>query len=255
MTSSPQCPQLSVILPVYNESEAILPVLQELVDLLRDRFPGTWEVLPVDDGSTDDTAERIAAFAADIPEVRLIRLARNAGQSGALWMGFREARAEWIATLDADGQNDPADLPALWEARDGYDAVFGYRASRKDTWSKRIGSKWANAVRNLILREEIRDTGCAVKIFRKSLTERLIPWNGMHRFFGSLFAMQAAKIHQMPVNHRPRGAGTSKYTNWGRLKKTVRDLFGMRWLRTRYVHVALRTTLDATLDAPLDEES
>ena len=234
-------PQLSVILPVYNESEAIVPVLLEVADVLESAFPGAWEVLAVDDGSTDDTAARIGEAAVTFPAIRLVSLAENVGQSGALWMGFREARADWLATLDADGQNDPADLPKLWEARGEADAVFGYRARRKDTWSKRTGSKLANGVRNLILREDIRDTGCAVKIFRKSLTERLLPWNGMHRFFGSLFRMQGAVIHQMPVNHRPRAAGTSKYTNWGRLKKTVRDLFAMRWLRSRYVHVRLKS--------------
>lgn len=234
-------PTLSVLLPVYNESEAIVPVLQEVCGVLESAFPGDWEVLAVDDGSTDDTAERILETAAGFPGLRLVSLARNVGQSGALWMGFRQARAEWIATLDADGQNDPADLPKLWAARGDADAVFGFRARRKDTWSKRWGSKLANAVRNRILKEDITDTGCAVKIFRKSLTDDLMPWNGMHRFFGSLFRMQGAVILQMPVHHRPRAAGTSKYTNWGRLKKTVRDLFAVRWLRSRYVQVRLKS--------------
>ena len=238
-------PQLSVVLPIYNESEAIVPVLRELAEVLTQAFPEAWEVLAVDDGSADDTAERIREAAEKFPGIRLVSLAQNVGQSGALWMGFRESRADWIATLDADGQNDPADLPKLWAQRADADAVFGYRAVRKDTWSKRKGSKLANGVRNLILREEIRDTGCAVKIFKKSLTERLMPWNGMHRFFGSLFRMQEARIVQVAVNHRPRAAGTSKYTNWGRLKKTVRDLFAMRWLRDRYVHVQLRLPPEA----------
>lgn len=230
-------PTLSVLLPVFNESEAIVPVLLEVAEVLENAFPGEWEILAVNDGSTDDTAARILQAAETFPSIRLISLKQNVGQSGALWMGFRQARADWIATLDADGQNDPADLPKLWAARGEADAVFGFRAKRQDTWSKRFGSKLANAVRNLILKEDITDTGCAVKIFRRSLTEDLMPWNGMHRFFGSLFHMQGAVIVQQPVNHRRRTAGTSKYTNWGRLKKTVRDLFAMRWLRSRYVHV------------------
>lgn len=233
-------PVLSVILPVYNESEAILPVLRELAGALEPHWPGKWEILAVNDGSTDDTAEKIQNLAGEFPGLRLLNLTNNVGQSGALWMGFRQAGAKWLATLDADGQNDPADLPALWEALGGADAIFGYRAERKDTWSKRTGSQLANGVRNLILREEIRDTGCAIKIFRKSLTETLTPWNGMHRFLGSLFLMQGAKIEQRPVNHRPRSAGTSKYTNWGRLKKTWWDLFAVRWLRSRYVRVSLK---------------
>ncbi|MGA0334227.1 MAG: glycosyltransferase family 2 protein [Kiritimatiellia bacterium] len=232
---------LSVILPVYNESEAILPVLRELAGVLEKQWPGTWEILAVNDGSSDDTAEKIAALSEEFPGLRLLNLERNVGQSGALWMGFREARSEWLATLDADGQNDPADLPLLWEGRGEADAIFGYRAERKDTFSKRFGSKLANGVRNCILREEIRDTGCAIKIFRKSLTDSLTPWNGMHRFLGSLFLMQGASIAQCPVNHRPRSAGFSKYTNWGRLKKTWWDLFAVRWLRSRYVRVQLKS--------------
>lgn len=233
-------PTLSVLLPVYNESEAILPVLLEVGDVMEKAFPGQWEVLAINDGSTDDTPAKILQAAETFSAIRLISLEKNVGQSGALWMGFRQARADWIATLDADGQNDPADLPELWAARGESDAVFGFRAQRKDTWSKRWGSKFANAVRNRILKENITDTGCSVKIFRKSLTEELMPWNGMHRFFGSLFRMQGAVILQMPVNHRPRAAGISKYTNWGRLQKTVRDLFAMRWLRSRYVKVRLQ---------------
>ncbi len=232
-------PRLSVVLPIYNESEAIVPVLRELAQVLENALPGEWEVLAVNDGSTDDTAQRILGLATEFPAVRHIRLAANVGQSGALWMGFQVARAELLATMDADGQNDPADLPRLLQALGDADAVFGIRAKRKDTWSKRKGSQLANGVRNLILREDIVDTGCAIKVFRKSLTDQLTPWNGMHRFFGSLFAMQGAKIAQRPVNHRPRSAGSSKYTNWGRLKKTIWDLFAVRWLRSRYVRVSL----------------
>ncbi len=233
-------PALSVILPVYNESEAIVPVLKELAEVLESRWTSNWEILAVNDGSNDDTAEKILEITAQYPGIRLLNLAQNVGQSGALWMGFREAKSDWLATLDADGQNDPADLPGMWDAIGDADAIFGYRAERKDTWSKKIGSKLANGVRNGILKEEIRDTGCAIKIFKKSLTHRLMPWNGMHRFLGSLFFMQKAKIVQQPVNHRPRSAGTSKYTNWGRLKKTWWDLFAVRWLRSRYVHVKLK---------------
>ncbi len=237
-------PTLSVLLPVYNEAEAIPSVLAELAGVLQSAFPDAWEILAVDDGSSDDTAARIRQAATAFPAIRLIELEKNVGQSGALWMGFKKARADWIATLDADGQNDPADIPKLWATRGEADAVFGFRAKRQDTWSKRCGSKVANAIRNLILKEDITDTGCAVKLFRKSLTDVLIPWNGMHRFFGSLFRMQGAAILQIPVNHRARTAGTSKYTNWGRLKKTVRDLFAMRWLRSRFVNVSCKPEID-----------
>ena len=234
-------PALSVILPVYNESDAILPVLQELIDVLEKHWASNWEVLAVNDGSSDDTAEKISELATKYPGLRLLDLAANVGQSGALWMGFKQARSPWLATLDADGQNDPADLPGMMEALGNADAILGYRAQRKDTLSKKWGSKLANGVRNAILKENIRDTGCAIKIFRKTLTDTLTPWNGMHRFLGSLFMMQGAQIVERPVNHRPRSAGTSKYTNWGRLKKTWRDLFAVRWLRSRYVNVQLKS--------------
>ncbi len=233
-------PALSVVLPIYNESEAIVPVLEELIGVLQGEWPEAWEICAVDDGSSDDTAQQITALGEKHAGLRLISLQKNVGQSGALWMGIREAKAEWVATLDADGQNDPADLPKMYAEREGYDAVFGFRAARKDTFSKRIGSKWANGVRNSILKEDIVDTGCAIKIFRQHYMDLLTPWNGMHRFMGSLFALQGAKIHQLPVNHRPRSAGTSKYTNWGRLKKTIWDLFAVRWLRGRFVQPTLK---------------
>jgi dolichol-phosphate mannosyltransferase len=233
-------PVLSVVLPIYNESEAIMPVLRELCDVLEKNWPSDWEVLAVNDGSIDDTPDRIQEVASEHPGIRLINLKKNVGQSGALWMGFQEAASDWIATLDADGQNDPADLPGLREKLGDADAAFGYRANRQDTWSKRYGSKLANGFRNSVLKEDIIDTGCAIKIFRKTLTQRLTPWNGMHRFLGSLFTMQGAVIVQMPVNHRARTAGTSKYTNFGRLKKTIWDLFAVRWLRSRYVHVQMK---------------
>ncbi len=233
---------VSVVLPIFNESDAIGPVLEELVQCLKKDWDDRWEILAVNDGSTDDTSEVILRITQETPGVRLVELEKNVGQSGALWMGFREARFDWIATLDADGQNDPADLTLLRDAlRKGADAAFGFRADRKDTWSKRVGSKWANGFRNRVLKEAIVDTGCAIKLFRRELTDRLTPWNGMHRFLGSLFAMQGAVIEQRAVNHRPRTAGTSKYTNFGRLKKTIWDLFAVRWLRSRYVHVQVRT--------------
>lgn len=233
--SSP--PVLSVVLPVYNESEAIGPVLAELADVLQQSWPDAWEVLAVNDGSTDATSGRIQEAALRTPRIRLLEMKQHIGQSGALWTGIREAGAEWIATLDADGQNDPADLPTLMAAAADVDAAFGYRADRQDSQSKKAAGKLANAVRNALLREKIRDTGCAAKIFRKSLFLPLTPWDGMHRFLGTLFLMQGAVIVQCPVRHRPRAAGVSKYTNRGRLFHTLRDAFAVRWLRSRYLHL------------------
>lgn len=230
-------PDLSVVLPVYNEAEAIGPVLTELADVLQHKWPDAWEVLAVNDGSTDTTSERISELAAQHSGIRLLDLSTHAGQSGALWMGVQEARAEWVATLDADGQNDPSDLPTMMDAVTDVDAVFGYRVDRQDTWSKKFAGKVANALRNGILGEDIRDTGCSTKIFRKRFFAPLTPWNGMHRFLGTLFLMQGAILVQCPVRHRPRAAGESKYTNRGRLIRTLRDVFAVRWLRSRYLRL------------------
>ncbi len=242
----PPTPDLSVVLPIYNESELIGPVLTELATLLQQHWPDAWEVLAVNDGSTDSTSGKIQEVARQHPRIRQLNLTVRTGQSGALWIGFKAARAEWIATLDADGQNDPADLPKLMDASTDADAVFGYRTARQDTWSKKMAGTIANTVRNRLLQEEIRDTGCATKIFKKQLLTPLTPWNGMHRFLGTLFLMQGAIITQRPVSHRPRTAGISKYTNWGRLIRTLRDVFGIRWLRSRYLHIAPPPTSPST---------
>ena len=234
-------PRISVVLPVYQEEACIEPVLRELLAVLRDRLDGRgFEVLAVDDGSRDGTPALLRSLRAEFPELRVLTLARNAGQSAAFGAGFHAARADVLVTLDADGQNDPADIPALLAALEGCDAVCGIRARRRDTWSKRLGSRLANRVRNAVLREEVADTGCALKAFRRALVADLPVWNGMHRFFPTWFAFQGAVIRQIPVNHRPRRAGTSKYTNLGRLWRTLRDLRGMAWLRSRMVRYEVR---------------
>lgn len=225
---SDSAPDLSVVLPVFNEAESIARVLEELVGVLEQSFPDQWEVLAVDDGSTDTTATLIQEVSTRFPRVKLLPQEQNAGQSLALCAGFKQASGEWVATLDADGQNDPADLPKLFAIRGEADVVFGFRANRQDPWSKRAAGKLANGIRNLLLGENIKDTGCSLKLFRRSLTTALIPWDGMHRFFGTLFLLQGARIEQVAVNHRPRTAGQSKYTNSGRLKKTWKHLQAIR---------------------------
>jgi glycosyltransferase involved in cell wall biosynthesis len=227
-------PSHSIILPVYNEELCIREVLEEILqtDGLVD-----FEVVAVNDGSTDQTLNILNGLAAEDPRVRVVDLGKNCGQSIAFLAGFREARGEILITMDADGQNDPADIPRLLQELKGRDCVLGYREKRKDTLSKRWGSRMANAVRSRILRDGVRDTGCAVKVFRASLASNLPPWNGIHRFFPAFFLMEGATLHQVSVNHRPRSAGTSKYTNLGRLKRTIRDLFGVRLLQQRYVPI------------------
>ena len=233
-TGKPDGPEISVLLPAYNEEACIETVVREAAGVLRG-MGRPFEILVVDDGSTDATPVRLKALRADFPELRLLVLARNSGQSAALGAAFRAARGASFVARDADGQNDPADIPALVARLDACDLCCGYRARRQDVWSKRIGSRLANAIRNRALRETIRDTGCTLKAFRAEWTRSLpMQFRGMHRFLPALMAMAGARIEEIPVNHRPRAAGTSKYTNRGRLKETLWDLGAVRWMQKRY---------------------
>ena len=234
MTESRPGPELSVLLPAYNEEACIEAVVREAAAVLRG-LGRPFEILVVDDGSTDATPARLKALRAELPELRLLRLLKNSGQSAALGAAFRAARGEIFITLDADGQNDPADIPTLVARLDSCDLCCGYRAKRQDTWSKRYGSRLANFVRNRTLRETIRDTGCTLKAFRAEWARPLpMQFRGLHRFLPALMAMAGARIEETPVNHRPRAAGQSKYTNWGRLKETLWDLYAVRWMQKRY---------------------
>ena len=236
-------PELSVLMPAYNEEACIEAVVREAVCVLHG-MGRTFEILVVDDGSSDGMPARLKTLCAEHPELRVLRLEINSGQSAALGAAFRAARGAIFVTLDADGQNDPADIPALVARLDFCDLCCGYRAQRKDVWSKRLGSQIANAVRNRVLREKIRDTGCTLKAFRAEWTGTLpMQFRGMHRFLPALLAMAGARIEEIPVHHRPRAAGTSKYTNWGRLKETLWDLWAVRWMQKRYRPIRVEDSL------------
>lgn len=227
-------PEVSVIVPVFNEAESVRGVLEELADVLDKSLGRSYEVLVVDDGSTDATLGIAQDVAAARKAVRVFRHSQNVGQSFAFHTGFQNARGPVVVTIDGDGQNVPDDIPLVVAAiGPACDCCCGYRAKRKDTFWRRIGSKLANGVRNGVLHETIRDTGCSVKAFKREFVTGLQPWNGMHRFFASFVAMQGGRISQIEVRHRPRAAGASKYTNWSRLKRTIFDLFAVRWLKSR----------------------
>lgn len=226
-------PAVSVVLPIYNEQACVAGVIDELVRSLDAGLGRTFEIIAVDDGSTDGTPAVLRQAATRHHSLRVLRLEPNRGQSVAFCAGFRVARGAAIVTLDADGQNDPADIPTVVSKLDGCDCCCGYRARRQDTRSRRWASRLANGVRNRALGEDIIDTGCSLKAFRAEFVRSLLPWDGLHRFLASFVEMQGGRICQVPVNHRPRTAGNSKYTNWKRLRKTVRDLRGVRWLKSR----------------------
>jgi dolichol-phosphate mannosyltransferase len=231
-------PELSVVIPVCNEEANVLPLAREIAVALAGR---PFEILFVDDGSTDATATQVLEARREIPSVRLLRHSRRSGQSAAVHSGVRHARAEWIATLDGDGQNDPADIPALVaagvaarRATPGVLLVMGNRTTRRDTWLRRLSSRVANGVRGGLLGDGTPDTGCGLKVFHRETFLDLPYFDHMHRFVPALFQRHGAGVISVPVNHRPRLQGQSKYGLFNRLWVGIVDLFGVMWLRKRY---------------------
>ena len=224
--------EVSVVAPVFNERENLTPLVDELLAVLRPtRIP--FEILLVDDGSKDGSSQAIDDLAVCHPEVRGIHFQANGGQTAAFDAGFKLARGAVVVTIDADLQNDPRDIPALLAALVGHDAAVGYRAERRDGVVRRLSSKIANAVRNRVSGDDIVDTGCSLKAFRTEALREIKLWNGMHRFLPTLIKIEGRSVVQIPVNHRPRLAGTSKYGVWNRVFRSTADLFAVRWMKSR----------------------
>lgn len=226
-------------MPAYNERENLAPLLDEIAAALAGR---NYEVIIVDDGSTDGTLEALKSLRARHPQLRIIVFERNAGQTAAFAAGFRAARAPIVITLDADLQNDPADIPRLVEAlqQSGATAVAGYRATRRDTSWKRLQSRIANGVRNRLNGEVIRDTGCSLKAFRTDALRDLPLFTGMHRFLPTLIKMGGGTVTEIAVGHRPRRHGTTKYGMWNRVLRSLADAFAVRWMQRRALHYRVR---------------
>jgi dolichol-phosphate mannosyltransferase len=218
----------SIIIPFHNEEDCASEVIAEV----RQACPDA-EIIAVDDGSTDRTAAQLEAF----PGIRLLRFPKNLGQSAALYAGLQAATRETCVMMDGDGQNDPSDIPALIRALDTGrgDLICGYRAKRMDSWSKRVASRIANRIRDALLHDGVRDTGCTLKAMRREHVRFLVPFNGLHRFIPCLLVHSGLKIHQIPVNHRPRLKGVSKYTMGGRAARGLYDLIGVAWLLKRQI--------------------
>ncbi len=234
-------PHLSVVVPVFNERDNVTPLINEIVIALRGLT--SFEIVYVDDCSRDDTLDVLKALKAGVPELRVIKHISQSGQSTAVRNGVKQARGAWIATLDGDGQNDPADIPKLLAKRDESPAdvklFAGWRVNRKDTGSKRWASKFANAIRSRMLRDATPDTGCGIKLFERDAFLDLPYFDHMHRYLPALMQRAGWKTISVPVNHRHRASGVSKYNNLNRALVGLRDLRGVAWLIVRSKRTAV----------------
>ena len=234
MTGEPRSPGVSVVVPLFNEEESISLLQTELSAALKNF---DYEIVFVDDGSGDCTADRIERKM----NVRLIRFEKNAGQSAAIYAGVMAARGATLVLIDGDLQNDPADIPRLLaEIARGADLVCGYRAQRRDTRVKRLTSRIANAVRSRFTRDGVRDTGCTLKAMRHECVSALVPFKGMHRFIPALVKGAGFGLVEIPVNHRLRRFGRSKYGLGNRALRATIDMFGVRWLLSRRLNYKIR---------------
>ncbi|MCL4178939.1 MAG: glycosyltransferase family 2 protein [Verrucomicrobia bacterium] len=225
-------PEISILVPVYNEQDNVPPLAREIAAALKSELR-QYELIFVDDGSTDATSQRIdEAHHAD-PRVRGVRHRRNAGQSAAFWTGLNTARGSIIGTLDGDLQNDPADLPRLLARLDEADFVCGVRLKRQDDWLRRVSSSVARQARRAALGVDFRDTGCFLRVFRRQAIAGVFPFHGWHRFLPVLAHGAGARVLEIPVNHRPRASGVSKYGVWNRLGRGIWDLLGLAWYQQR----------------------
>ena len=224
--------EISIIVPVFNEADNVSPLAREVAAAMQP-LQRAYELVFVDDASTDDTWKKIAEARKLDPRVRGLRHARNAGQSAALWTGIQATTSPILASLDGDLQNDPADLPRLIAELERVDFVSGMRLSRQDTWLRKVSSKIARWARKTALGVDFRDTGCAMRAFKRTALTGVFPFNGLHRFLPVIVHGGGFKTLEVPVNHRPRVAGVSKYGVWNRLGRGIYDLFAIAWYQKR----------------------
>ncbi len=247
-TPEKNLPQLTVLVPVFNEEDSI-PALAGELDAAMHALDRPWECLWIDDGSTDRTAGLLRELHQRDPRHRWVALRPNVGQSAALAAGLREARAELVAVLDGDGQNDPADIaPLLQRLEQGdVDMVNGVRQKRRDSWVRIVSSRLGNGFRNRLTGDRIQDVGCSLRVFRRTFLSDVPVFKGMHRFLPTLARMRGCRVTEMPVNHRPRLHGVTKYGIGNRLWVGLADTFAVRWMQRRLVwpQVSERSTPDS----------
>jgi dolichol-phosphate mannosyltransferase len=234
-------PDLSVVFPVYNEEENVPILLDEIAKALRGR-PWSYEMVAVDDGSNDRSLEVLRQSRAKYPNLRVLTFEKNSGQTAALDAAWRAARGKYVVSLDADLQNDPADIPAMMDAleNNGAEMVIGVRVNRQDTWARKMQSRIGNGVRNWITGDHITDTGCSLKLVKRDAIDRVALYNGMHRFLPTLIRMRGYKVIEMPVNHRPRKFGVSKYGAMNRAARGLVDCLAVRWMSKRTLNYKVK---------------
>ena len=244
---SAEGPRVSLVVPVYDEVECLPGLLDEIREAMS-RQGRPYEVVLVDDGSQDGSGELLDRRAGEDSQLVVLHLVRNSGQTAAFIAGFRRARGEVVVTLDADGQNPPSEIPRLLEAMEpGVDLVAGYRRRRQDSAWRKLQSRIANAVRNRLSRETIRDTGCSLKAIRSEFLRDFPPFHGMHRFIPTLCRLAGARrVVEVPVDHRPRQGGRSKYGMLNRVVRSFVDLLAVRWMQSRWLRFHVRPAAGET---------
>ncbi len=234
-------PDLSVVFPVYNEEQNIPVLLDEIGAALRGQ-PWSFEMVAVDDGSRDRSLEILRQSRSKYPNLRVLTFEKNSGQTAALDAAWRAARGKYVVSLDADLQNDPADIPPMVRnlEESGADMVIGVRVNRQDTWARKVQSRIGNGVRNWITGDRITDTGCSLKLVKHEAIDRVSLYTGMHRFLPTLLRMRGYKVVEMPVNHRARKFGVSKYGAMNRAVRGLVDCLAVRWMSKRTLNYRVK---------------
>ena len=235
--------EYSFVIPVYNEAENLAPLHDELRILIQ-QLKEPCEIIWIDDGSTDTSLEVIKGLSNRNQDCRYIGFEKNCGQSAALAAGFQSAKGRYVITMDSDLQNNPGDILKMIPYLTEYDMVTGWRKNRHDTRWKKFSSRFANSIRNHLSRETINDTGCSLKIMKSKYLKKINMYKGLHRFLPTLMKMEGAKVIEVPVSHRPRTRGESKYGTWDRAFSGLRDLFAVRWMQDRKISYQIKEMSD-----------
>ena len=226
---------ISVVVPVYNEEENLPVLIPQIAEVLRS-LKKTYEMIFVDDGSKDRSRQILKEVAAQYPQIRILGFKKNCGETAAGTAGIKEARGRIVITIDADLQNDPTDIPRMLDYLKEYDMVAGWRQKREDSWVKRITSQIANRIRNSLSGEEIQDSGCTFRAYKRECLRDIKLYKGMHRFLPTLVKMEGYRVIEIPIAHHPRKFGVSKYTTWNRMWRAFVDLLAVKWMKSRHIH-------------------